>query len=291
MVLGNLPLFLERDELFDNDVVSYTFGDQEALYLRGQWTLHRNELRVSSVWKGCPHLGQGLQKELLLKVAWVRRMESRGIQNYPKRFQSAEGCYSQKAVELPHMRIKMSNKQFVGLTVPSDEQIYSVDGAIWQCARDAQVDVEQLALHSARGRCLLELPGVQNAVGERMPLTIDAEACGRWMPVEYRMCAPQLISQGTEVSASTSTYFVNGGFYSQRFAAAPGFVLPNGCRQGAFFHFQEWKKAWAGQGGYGATTGIEPLGEGPRYSARVRNFTISTEGISVITSRLGPHGV
>ena len=54
---------------------------------------------------------------------------------------------------------------------------------------------------------------------------------------------------------------------------------------------QEWKKAWAGQGGYGATTGVEPLGEGPRYSARVRNFTISTEGISVITSRLGPHDV
>ena len=25
---------------------------------------------------------------------------------------------------------------------------------------------------------------------------------------------------------------------------------------------QEWKKAWAGQGGYGATTGVEPLGEG-----------------------------
>ena len=50
-------------------------------------------------------------------------------------------------------------------------------------------------------------------------------------------------------------------------------------------------RAWAGQGGYGATTGVEPLGEGPRYSARVRNFTISTEGISVITSRLGPHDV
>ena len=48
-MLGNLPLFLEHDELFDNDVVSYTFGDQEALYLRGQWTLHRNEPRISSV--------------------------------------------------------------------------------------------------------------------------------------------------------------------------------------------------------------------------------------------------
>ena len=53
-MLGNLPLFLEHDELFDNDVVSYTFGDQEALYLRGQWTLHRNEPRISSVWIANP---------------------------------------------------------------------------------------------------------------------------------------------------------------------------------------------------------------------------------------------
>ena len=85
------------------------------------------------------------------------------------------------------------------------------------------------------------------------------------------------------MSASTSTYFVNGGFYSQRFAAAPGFVLPNGCRQGAFFHFQEWKKAWSGHFG-GATTGIEPVGDGPRYSARPRNFSVSPEGISVLAT-------
>ena len=53
-------------------------------------------------------------------------------------------------------------------------------------------------------------------------------------------------------------------------------------RQAAFFHFQEWKKAWAGAGGYGATTGVEPVGEAPRYSARARNFSITPEGISVI---------
>ena len=72
---------------------------------------------------------------------------------------------------------------------------------------------------------------------------------------------------------------------AHRYAPRAEHRLHNGCRQAAFFHFQEWKKAWAGQGGYGATTGIEPLGEGPRYSARVRNFTISTEGISIITRR------
>eukprot|EP00965_Chrysotila_dentata_P208219 6184579-Pleurochrysis_carterae.AAC.1 len=57
-------------------------------------------------------------------------MESRGIKNYPKRFQSAEGCYSHRAAMAPGIRIKMAHKQFVGLTVPSDDQIYFVNGAV-----------------------------------------------------------------------------------------------------------------------------------------------------------------
>ena len=107
---------------------TYSFGDHEALYLRGQWTMHRNVHHINTVWKGCPHLGLHLQKELLLKVAWVRRMESRGIQNNPKRFQSAEGCYSVRAVGTRGMRIRVANKQFVGLTIPADQRIYYVSG-------------------------------------------------------------------------------------------------------------------------------------------------------------------
>ena len=97
----------------------------DALYLRGQWTVHRNTPSISTIWKGCPHLGDGLQKELLMKVAWVRRMESRGIKNYPKRFQSAEGCYSHRATLRAGIRIKVAHKQFVGLSVPSDDQVIS----------------------------------------------------------------------------------------------------------------------------------------------------------------------
>jgi hypothetical protein len=52
-----------------------------------------------------------------MKVEWVRRMESRGVKDYPKRFQLAEGCYSHRATQLPGIRIKMANKQFVGLSV------------------------------------------------------------------------------------------------------------------------------------------------------------------------------
>merc|ERR1711988_33834 len=93
---------------------SYSFGDMDALYLRGQRTIHRNKHSISTIWKKCPHLGDDLQKELLMKVAWVRRMESRGIKNYPKRFQSAEGCYSHRAAMHRGIRIKMAHKQFVG---------------------------------------------------------------------------------------------------------------------------------------------------------------------------------
>ena len=48
-------------------------------------------------------------------------MESRGIQNYPKRFQSAEGCYSQRAIQTRGLKLKTASKQAVGLAVPSDQ--------------------------------------------------------------------------------------------------------------------------------------------------------------------------
>uniref|UniRef100_A0A7S2CVX3 Uncharacterized protein n=1 Tax=Haptolina brevifila TaxID=156173 RepID=A0A7S2CVX3_9EUKA len=290
MVIGNLPLFLEESELREYDLVSYSFGDQEAVYLRGQWTMHRNAHSINTLWKGCPHLGAHLQKELLLKVAWVRRMESRGIQNYPKRFQSAEGCYSARAVGTRGIRIRIANKQFVGLTVPADQVIYSVGGAVWQCPQDASVDVGELARHAASGRCQATLPNlppqpnaVQQLAGGLERLTLSTEGCGAWMPPEFRMCAAELLEGGAELAASTAVVYVNDTLLVQRYRPSPLYALPNGCRQGAFFHFQEWKKAWAGQGGYGAhMTGVQPLGEPPRYSARPRNFTADPEGIALL---------
>ena len=285
MVIGNLPLFIEQAELDSYDVVSYSFGDQEALYLRGQWTMHRNTHYINTMWKGCPHLGIGLQKELLLKVAWVRRMEARGLQNYPKRFQSAEGCYSQRAVATRGVRIRIAHKQFVGLTVPADQVIYSVSSAVWQCPRDTVVDVEELARHSAAGRCQVGLPdtpvqanAVQRLSGGLEPISLATEGCGAWMPSEYRMCARELLEAGGEFAAATALVYANDTLFVQRYRPSPSYVLHNGCRQGAFFHFQEWKKAWDGPGGF-----VENLGDAPRFSALPRNFTISAaDGIALL---------
>ena len=53
-------------------------------------------------------------------------------------------------------------------------------------------------------------------------------------------------------------------------------VLDNGCKQGAFFHMQEWKKIW----GFG-THGVDPL-ELVFTKDRPPTFTVTTEGISLI---------
>lgn len=71
IVCGQLPRFIERAELRDYHVVTYSFGDNEAIYLRGQWTVHKNIKFVNEIWKGCKHLGQGLQNELSQKVSFV----------------------------------------------------------------------------------------------------------------------------------------------------------------------------------------------------------------------------
>ena len=103
-MLGNLPFFMEAEELTNYDIVSYGFDDLEGLYLRGQWTVHRNDppginqvsrhcshlttlltchttrvlatlLRsylphylLCQVWRQCSHLAWDLQKELAYKV-------------------------------------------------------------------------------------------------------------------------------------------------------------------------------------------------------------------------------
>ena len=151
-----------------------------------------------------------------MKVAWVRRMESRGIKNYPKRFQSAEGCYSHRAASHPGIRIKMAHKQFVGLTVPSDEQIYAVNGAVWQCPKAATVSVAELMRHSQQP-CSADLPGVQEPLGELLPLQVSADGgCGKWMPIEYRMCAANLPEppERERDLISFNIYLKEGAFYA-----------------------------------------------------------------------------
>lgn len=59
MLIGDLPLHIEREELEQFDIFTYHFGDVFRLYLRGQFAAHRNSEKVNALWAQCPHLGSG----------------------------------------------------------------------------------------------------------------------------------------------------------------------------------------------------------------------------------------
>ena len=71
----------------------------------------------------------------------------------------------------------------------------------------------------------------------------------------------------------------DGTFHAQRLEDA-GLELSNGCRQTAFFHFQEWKKLWEASGELvgGGRAAIAPLKQKETLSAPA--YRITVDGIT-----------
>jgi hypothetical protein len=300
MIIGNVPLFLEREELETFDIFTYTFGDQQALYLRGQWTVHRNRPEVNEVWRRCVHLGDEIEAELAAKVGVMRLGQ-------PTRFLSAEGCYSHAAVKAG-MRIRMATKQAVGLEMHSSEQVLFVAGAVWLCGGDVLVSsalIARLRERTGREPCRASLPPLQRPVGVAggvggggggggaltpLPLSSTEAGCGKWIPAEFRMCA----SGASAVEALREPHMVvvsaqDGVFFTQRLEDA-GLELENQCRQVAFFHFQEWKKVWASAvpGADGSQPSATNARIAPLRTDQLLNpppFRVTTAGVSLHEGR------
>jgi len=142
----------------------------------------------------------------------------------------------------------------VGLENSGDakQDVYVLNGALWMCERsDRPVDIDALRQASAPA-CDLELKGVQEAAGSREAFEVTQEGCGQWMPQEFRMCAPHLKAKGGPRGGGRhqSLIIEDGRFFAQRVVEAPAMTADGGrCKQGAFFHMQEWKKRWGDANG------------------------------------------
>ena len=56
ILFGDLERWITPDELNDFDIVTYGFGDQDRIYLRGQFTFHKNEEKINQLWRSCHYL-------------------------------------------------------------------------------------------------------------------------------------------------------------------------------------------------------------------------------------------
>ncbi|KAG8460562.1 hypothetical protein KFE25_013212 [Diacronema lutheri] len=260
IVMGDLPRFVERDELRSFDIVSYSFGDHQRLYLRGQFAMHKNEPWINLLFAQCEHLGAGLLRELAFKAATHRKMSeeaaNRGKAQPRVRFISAEGCYSAAVYATPSIRVKIANKFFADFGLQTELAV--VDGSVRQCPpTDAALRAAGLVPRARRAPCALgadadadddaaaardrahsiELPGVHEIAGPLVAVAQHGD-CSRWVDERWRVCAN--LTNGGDGSED-DLLFLNGSLFRR---ARRLRVPDRRYDSGAFFHFQTWKGAY-----------------------------------------------
>jgi hypothetical protein len=99
ILFGDLPRWITPDELNDFDIVTYGFGDQDRLYLRGQFTFHKNEERINQLWRACDYLSH-MDKRFAEVISGEKHLH----------FESAEGCYSAAILEHNDIKVKYAVK-------------------------------------------------------------------------------------------------------------------------------------------------------------------------------------
>ena len=106
MVFGDLGRHLDESEWTDYDVVTFGFGDQERLYVKGQFTMHKNTVASRQVWwRECDYLSK-------MDERWYNMLSS----NAGFQLESAEGCYSAALLERTDISIKYAVKAWTDVS-------------------------------------------------------------------------------------------------------------------------------------------------------------------------------
>jgi hypothetical protein len=265
ILFGDMPRAITPDELIDFDIVTYGFGDQDRLYLRGQFTFHRNEDKINQLWRSCEYLSH-MDKRFADVLSGEKHLH----------FESAEGCYSAAILQRTDIKVKYTVKAFTD--IDETDTSYS-HGLYVGTGKKKDTTVLYKAGSKSDGKALARLPGtwfetkdsvysnpsqpLQWEVGERerIPLIEKSDAkCMFWAQKQYqaRLCIDDVMSTDT-------VFWIDGQLYKQRYERA---TLPGRIVTAPFFHFQEWKR-------YYRPTQLA----GFHRSGPVSTFVLSKEGV------------
>ena len=244
MLIGDLERWITPDELEDFDIVTYGFGDQNRLYLRGQFTFHKNDKEtINQLWRGCDYLSH-MDTRFSNVISKKKKL----------RLESAEGCYSAAVLQHDDIKIKYAVKAFTDVEEKHEKGardtshthgVYVGTGK----SKDKTV-IYKASMDHRKG--LLTLPHdwferrdnlyanprelLYKPVGEKQLLENkeSSEKCMYWVQDKYQS---SLCIDGAD---STDTlYWMNGQLYKEKYELAK---MPGNVVTAPFFHFQEWKR-------------------------------------------------
>jgi len=245
MMIGDLERWISADEFNEYDIVTYGFGDQNRLYLRGQFTFHRNDPeKVNQLWRGCDYLSH--MDSRFAKVISKKKKLS---------FESAEGCYSAAVLQHNDIKIKYAVKAFTDVeeqhekgakNTANTHGVYVATGknkdktVVYKASMENRKGLltvpydwfEKKGSTYANSKELLYKP-----VGERKRLSFtekESAKCMYWVQEKYQS---RLCIDG--VDSTDTVYFIDGKLYKEKYELAK---LPGEIVTAPFFHFQEWKR-------------------------------------------------
>eukprot|EP00934_Nitzschia_sp_Nitz4_P001734 Nitzschia sp. Nitz4//scaffold31_size150131//139101//141896//NITZ4_002854-RA/size150131-processed-gene-0.147-mRNA-1//-1//CDS//3329547737//1734//frame0 len=239
ILFGDLERWITPDELKDFDIVTYGFGDQDRIYLRGQFTFHRNNDKINQLWRKCDYLSD-MDKRFASVLSGDSHLH----------FESAEGCYSAAVLENNDISVKYTVKAFTDIN--EEDTVYS-HGLYVSTGSKKSKTVLYKAGSKSNGKSLDRLADTwfegKNSlyadpnkpllyeVGERerIPSIEKNDAkCMFWAQQKYqsRLCL-------SDVSSTDTVYWINGQLYKQPYQLAS---LPGKIETAPFFHFQEYKR-------------------------------------------------
>ena len=239
IAFGDLPRWITKEELNDWDIVTYSYGDQERVYLRGQFTFHRNKEIINNIWRKCAHLS-----EMDLRYESVLAGEEK------LQLVSAEGCYSNAVITTQNILVKYAVKAL------SDVRDHNKNSFEYGLAISIGKKGNRSVIYKAgegreAGERFLKLShswfekdkyystnALQWEVGVKQKLnqSKDAPGCMYWMKHEYQT---DICYKG--ITSSDTVMLIDGQLYKQQFQEQD---FPHGITSRAFFHFQEWKRSF-----------------------------------------------
>ena len=240
IALGDLPRWITPDELADYDIVTYGYGDQNRVYLRGQFTFHKNIERVNQIWRECDYLSF-MDQRFADVMAGKKKL----------RVESAEGCYSVAVLKRTDIRVKYAVKAFNDI---EQNDTAHTHGLYLGIGSKQDRSVIYKAGSPNDGMTLLRLSPTwfedrDNVYGskEKNPLqwqvgkrdvipseTSEKKKCMYWVPEGYQK---DICISG--VNSNETVFWIDGKLYKQPFVNAE---LPGNVVTSPFFHFQEWKR-------------------------------------------------
>lgn len=232
VMFGDLPHWITLDELEEYDIVTYSFGDQYRVYIRGQFTFHRNNDKINNIWRSCDYLTN--MDRRLLKMVKEKRFS----------LESAEGCYSYAVLQRKDIKVKYASK---ALTDANNEEIYK-NGIMLITGQTGQKSIIFTPRFHAPSSYLMSIRWFEDNqnYGHASPQSeIDTmrviepinahEGCMQWVPRKYRHA---LCFQNIE--STDNVFLIDGILFKQPFKELMG---PEQARTTkALFHFQDGKR-------------------------------------------------